>query len=200
MKKNLENFIRENREEFDTEVPAPRIWNNLEKILVEPQKKRTGNLYFMRKWAIAASVIMAVFAASYFFAIRNNNNQPLDGNSSAGTQPAHEKAMLDEINPGYAKELYHFTQLIELKQNELRQIGKDQPELYRQFMGDITKLDSAYTSLQKELPANPNREQLLEAMIQNLQLQTELLNQQLRVIKQIKQSKTSSNESNSKSI
>jgi phage shock protein A len=87
-----------------------------------------------------------------------------------------------------------------LKQNELRQIEKDQPELYRQFVSDITQLDSSYNSLKKELPANPNREQLLEAMIQNLQLQTELLNQQLRIIKQIKQAKNKSHDNNSKTI
>jgi len=39
------------------------------------------------------------------------------------------------------------------------------------------------------LPSNPNREQLLEAMIQNLKLQTELLNQQLLIIQKIKQAK-----------
>jgi len=199
MKKKLENFIRDNREEFDTEVPAPRVWNSIEKELIQPQKKSTGKLISVRTWAIAASVLVAVSAGAYFIATRSINDSAHSNSHAVATDRAN-KAILDEINPAYAKEVYHFTQLIELKQNELRQIGKDQPELYRQFMGDITKLDSAYNFLQTELPANPNREQLLEAMIQNLQLQTDLLNQQLRVIKQIKQSKTSSNESNSKSI
>jgi hypothetical protein len=41
--------------------------------------------------------------------------------------------------------------------------------------------------LKLKLPANPNRELLLEAMLQNLQLQSELLNRQLLIIKEIKQ-------------
>jgi len=48
-----------------------------------------------------------------------------------------------------------------------------------------------YHSLQKELPKNSNREQVLEAMIQNLQLQIGLLNHQLDIIKQINHSKKS---------
>ena len=69
--------------------------------------------------------------------------------------------------------------------------------MYKQFLGDMNKLDSSYNTLKNELPVNPNREQLLEAMIQNLRLQTELLNQQLFIIKQIKQSKSKTNEKNS---
>ena len=79
-------------------------------------------------------------------------------------------------------------------------LEKDQPDLYREFISEITTLDSSYNALKKELPQNPNREQLLEAMIENLRLQTDLLNQQLLIIKKIKQAKTTSDESNSKSI
>ena len=113
---------------------------------------------------------------------------------------AQTNEIIKAISPDYAKEVYHFTQLIELKQNELKKIEREQPELYREFIGDITTLDSSYNALKKELPLNPNREQLLEAMIDNLRLQTELLNHQLLIIKKIKQAKKSGNESNSKSI
>jgi hypothetical protein len=44
--------------------------------------------------------------------------------------------------------------------------------------------------LRGTLNASPNTEQLLQAMISNLQLQIDLLNQQLTVIKKIKEPKT----------
>jgi len=87
-----------------------------------------------------------------------------------------------------------------LKQSELKQIEKDHPELYQRFVKDMNKLDSSYQALKTELPKNANRELLLEAMIQNLRLQTELLNQQLSIIKQLNQKNTKENESSSKSI
>jgi len=41
--------------------------------------------------------------------------------------------------------------------------------------------------LKTKLPENPNREMLLEAMISNLQMQSDLLSRQLKIIKEIKQ-------------
>lgn len=188
MSRKLEQFINDHRAQFDSDEPDEKVWQNIKKNLAQPSK--TAMVKPLRRWKwMAAAGIIAILSTCIFLFTQN----------SARTDITTEtpEDLLHEINPAYAKEVYHFTQLIELKQNELKQIGEDQPELYKQFMHDITMLDSSYTRLQTELPANPNREQLLEAMIQNLQLQTELLNQQLRVIKQIKQSKTSDNENNS---
>jgi len=61
-------------------------------------------------------------------------------------------------------------------------------------------LDSSYNSLKNQLNATPNREMLLEAMIQNLQLQLNVLNQQLNIINQIKESKKYNHEKNDKNI
>jgi hypothetical protein len=198
MSNRLEQFIRDNRESFDDVEPSPAIWKGVKDDL-KPSAS-TSRLVWMnsRKLVAAAAVLVLILAAIFLFLNKSpkNSEQQMAGN----TNPTVAPDLLNEINPTYAKEVYHFTQLIELKQDELKQIGKDQPELYKQFVGDITRLDSSYNALKKELPANPNREQLLEAMIQNLQLQTELLNQQLFIIKKIKQSKQSSDGINSKSI
>jgi hypothetical protein len=43
--------------------------------------------------------------------------------------------------------------------------------------------------LKNELSSSPNQEETVKAMIQNLQIQTELLNQQLQIIQQINQIK-----------
>jgi phage shock protein A len=74
----------------------------------------------------------------------------------------------------------------------LKAIKTDEPFLYKKFSFDIKRLDSTYTLLKQQLPVNPNKEELLEAMIYNLQLQIELLNQQLNIIQKIKQSKSTS--------
>ena len=99
---------------------------------------------------------------------------------------ANEKS---ELESSENEEMYHYAKLVEIKHKELRTIEKDEPLLYRQFSMDVNKLDSAYHSLQNQLPKNPNREQILEAMLQNLQLQMGLLNHQLDIIKQINHSK-----------
>jgi hypothetical protein len=113
----------------------------------------------------------------------NYNSSNLASNSSkdAGAQ--------SELDESQNEEMYHYAKLVEIKQKELKTIEKDEPLLYQQFSMDVNKLDSAYHSLQNQLPENPNREQILEAMLQNLQLQMGLLNHQLDIIKQINHSK-----------
>jgi hypothetical protein len=101
---------------------------------------------------------------------------------------------------GASKEMFYYAKLIELKHEELKTLEKDEPLLYRQFSGDVQKLDSVYHSLKTQLPNNSNREQVIEAMISNLQLQIGLLNKQLDIIKKIKHSKKSAYEKAYKSV
>ena len=115
-----------------------------------------------------------------------------DVHSLATTSPNDNKATdnnSSEMNSEMKEEMYHYAKIVEIKHKELKTIEKDEPLLYRQFSSDVSKLDSVYHGLQHQLPKNPNREQILEAMIQNLQLQMELLNHQLDIIKQINHSK-----------
>jgi hypothetical protein len=101
---------------------------------------------------------------------------------------------------GYSGEMYYYSKLIEIKHDELKTLQKDEPLLYKKFSGDVNKLDSVYQTLKTQLPKNPNREQLIEAMIYNLKLQIGLLNKQLDIIKQIKHSKKSAYEKAYKSV
>lgn len=199
MSSPLEKFIRDNREQFDNDEPRPQVWSELEKQLAPPETKgKVLAMKFLRLGIAAAIVVLAGIGVFYLVIGPSGESNPVVQSRGTKTSPlTNENKLLEEINPGYAKEVYHFTQLIELKQTELKQIEKENPVLYKQFLGDINKLDSSYYALKNELPVNPNREQLLEAMIQNLRLQTELLNQQLFIIKQIKQSKSKTNEKNS---
>ena len=66
-------------------------------------------------------------------------------------------------------------------------MAENNPELYQEFASDLNRLEKSYRSLKADFPKNPNQEVLIQAMIQNLQLQINLLNEQLRVIQRIKQ-------------
>lgn len=187
----FEQFMQDHRDEFDTEEPGEQVWIKLQQQLEPPKKQRGVLVMRLLKWSAAAAILILAGMGVYSLFI---NKPPTKAQNATVVQ---EDKILKEINPGYAEEVYHFTKLIELKQHELKQIEKDHPRLYKKFVSDITRLDSSYNALRRELPANPNREQLLEAMIENLRLQTEILNQQLNIIKQIKEN---SHDDNSKNI
>ena len=159
MSDKLKQFIDENREAFDSAEPDPQL---------------------LKKTAIVAAVITLSVAGYFLLQKKNTSVDPIVIENS-------QQETADYGDPVYAKEIYHFKELIGLKQSELKKLEKEYPQLYQQFRGDINELDSSYQSLKIKLAENPNREMLLEAMIQNLQLQSELLNRQLLIIKEIKQ-------------
>ena len=124
--------------------------------------------------------------ANHSLASASPNTATNPNGTSANPAKPDDNADLDaSVN----EEMYHYAKIVEIKHKELKAIQKDEPLLYKQFSADVYTLDSVYHSLQSQLPKNPNREQILEAMLQNLQLQMGLLNHQLDIIKQINHSK-----------
>ena len=178
---SLENFINNNREEFDSEE-MKNGWGKIESKL---KQKKTKNI---RRWILVAAASVVIFVSGAVFYNAIIANKTLD---TVIQQPVNlpSKELTDDVDPAYTIQMDQFAQLINLKQNELKQNQKKQPELYQQFLKDNNQLDSSYTFLKSKLSANPNKEILLDAMIQNLQLKLDLLNRQLQIIKQTKNKK-----------
>jgi hypothetical protein len=223
----LEQFVKDNREDFDKFEPGPVVWHNIQQQLKRPTEKK-GILISIKaiRWSAAAAIIIMLGVGAYLYlqnkkavipiaqAPRENSTKPTNPvKENVGVAPHDTLQEQRNINnpkdePGLAQkesndeneELYHYARLIELKQNEITKIKKDEPLLYQKFAGDITKLDSTFHQLKKQLPSNPNREQILEAMIRNLKLQEAVLNQQLNIIKKINQTKKVEYEKAYKSI
>jgi hypothetical protein len=178
---DLKQFIDENRAAFNSAEPGAHLFRKIQEQLPGSNSKKKP-FWRQFRWAAMVGAIMLVSGAFYFSFIKNSKT--VAGNS----EPLAYELEIKEIgDPVYAKQIYHFKELIGLKQNELKQLEREYPQLYREFMGDIHQLDSSYQALKLNLGENPNREMLLEAMIQNLQLQSDLLNKQLLIIKEIKQ-------------
>lgn len=184
MSKRLEDFIRANREEFDDLEPGAGLWDRIEQqmpaMVVEMPKRKeakTFSLGFVLRVAAIIVVIMGIGFATY-----------LHNQKTAGVD-------LAAINPEYAKQQVQYTSLIETKRTELKELTKGDPQLYQEFSGEITKMEASYKKLKHDLATSPNQERVLRAMIRNLQIQTEVLNQQLQVIEQFKDVKnTQTNE------
>ncbi|MEP7107229.1 MAG: hypothetical protein ABI760_04590 [Ferruginibacter sp.] len=186
----LEKFIKDNRDEFDDMTPSEKAWQNVEAAVT----RKTGRHFLLNpvlKWSAAAVIIIMIAAAS-FMAITKKSPPEIVVTKSTDTLVTDLTTLAAEDAP----EMNQFAKMIALKQEELKVLAKEQPVLYQKFAKDFTQLDSSYNTLRKQLSVTPNREMLIEAMIQNLQLQLNVLNQQLNIIHQIKQSKKYSHEKN----
>ncbi|GAB2554196.1 hypothetical protein [Spirosoma aerophilum] len=210
-KDNLERFVRDNREAFDDKEPPNSLWQKIEQGLDKQQADRdtpfrqihinpaqtghegagesrtmpfktdssrsrlTGRQigWPVLDWRMAASIAVLLLAGAFLYM-----------NHEYGV--THQPEVV-AASPLYAKEVVHYTELIDVKRAELRRMTKDNPALYQEFATDLDRLEKSYLSLKSDLPKNPNQEMLIQAMIQNLQLQINLLSEQLRVIQRIKQ-------------
>jgi hypothetical protein len=177
----MERFIRDHREDFDSLEPSDKIWEQIESGMYNKKKPAKLVTMTIRKWSIAAAILMTAGLASLYIINQKNNVQSAQLVKTNTNDP-----VVEQIDPQYGQMVAQFSALIDIKQKELRSIEKDNPKLYAQFSTDIKKLDSTYQVLRSTLSANPNKEQLLQAMISNLQMQIDLLNQQLSIIQKVK--------------
>jgi septal ring factor EnvC (AmiA/AmiB activator) len=182
MSNKLKKFIWDNRKEFDSDTPSAKVWENIETSFSSKKKKKKSILTPFYKWTMAAAALLILATGIYFIAFK----KPVETTVVAKTDTD-----INTVDPAYASEINQFAKMIDTKQEELKVLAKEQPELYKEFTSAINQLDSSYNTLKNQLSATPNREMLLEAMIQNLQLQLNVLNQQLNIIHQIKEKKYS---------
>jgi hypothetical protein len=211
MKDKLQRFVRDNREAFDVHEPSDDLWNRLSEKLPKMEEKSIGadhssleitaqaasqeaklgqivhedyqnggsyNPFFSKtwknlNWRIAASIALVLGLG--WFGYRVNQNY--------GITESPEVAL---TNPAFAKQVSQYTHLIDTKRAELRQMTESDPALYKEFAVELNQLERSYQNLKSDLPKNPNQEVVIQAMIQNLQWQIDLLNQQLDILQRIK--------------
>jgi DNA repair exonuclease SbcCD ATPase subunit len=181
--RNLEQFIQNNQEAFDNcEAPAG-LWDKIDSSLgkeiiqnSEPDeiiiKFKKSSISKFKSWAIAASVLLVMGYLSVFYL----------NNKSDSTEQ-----IVAEVAPQYGDKMVQYTSLIESKREEIKQIEAHDPVMYQEFATEIEKLNQDYQNLQTELSQTPNQEDLVKAMVQNLQVQLDILNRQLKIIEKVKE-------------
>jgi hypothetical protein len=181
--RNLEQFIQNNREVFDNcEAPAG-LWDKIDKSLGKEIiqhsdhdeiviKFKKSSISKLKIWAMAASLVLLMGYVSVFYL----------NNKSDSTEQ-----IVAEVAPQYGNKMVQYTSLIESKREEIKQIENHDPVMYKEFATEIEKLNLDYQNLQTELSQTPNQEDLVKAMVQNLQVQLDILNRQLKIIEKVKE-------------
>jgi hypothetical protein len=194
MSKNLRDFISENRKAFDDEKPSGNVWEKIEEAVRQQKKDTPSPVRKMLRWSVAAAVVLIVALGIFYF---TNSKSGDDQNIVKKDLPDSKISVpndIGRIDPSYAAEAKKIYQSIERRQNELKVVAADQPELYSQFSQDLATLDSAYRVLKAQAVQTPNREVIIRAMMQNLQLQAELLARQLNILNEIQNDKPDQHE------
>ncbi len=189
MSSNLEKFINRHRSDFDSEHPTEDVWKKIEATIPVKKEAKHFSISDMYKWTAVAAILCIVLTSVYFLYIRQQQKE-----IARTEQPANRPDHLSGIDPEYTAEVTQAFRSIQTRQNELKDATAGRPELYKQFSDDLRVLDSSYRMLQTQAAQSPNRDVIMKAMIQNLQLQAELLYRQIIITTEIKNNKTQKNE------
>lgn len=175
MSTKLEDFIRDNKREFDTDRPSGGLWDKIEAELdkQEKQKKKLKRSFNLQLWSGIAASLLVVLGITFLYVIPGKRG----------------KISVEDVNPVYAQKQVKFVSIIEQKQDSLQAFAKTNPELYRKFKADFEVLNKTYEGLNKEMAGSPNQQMVVKAMVRNLEIQIQLLNQQLSIINEVSQYK-----------
>ena len=172
MKDKLENFIRDNRKQFnEADVPVG-IWEKIERQLdTQPNNMtvKAAKIYSLSIILKVAATITIVIASGLFY----------------WQYQKHAVTDISRINPQLAKQQYQYASMIHEKREELKQLANEDPTLYREFSAELRAMDENYKKLKKDLYTSPNQEETVKAMIRNLEVQIGVLNQQLQIIDRV---------------
>ena len=173
MDDRLKHFIDNHRDEFDIYEPPPSIWKGIEEEFF-PGGRLLSSFFPVLKVAAVIAVLLTVS----FLAVRQ-----------LMTLVEPEERIVNNINPDAARQQAQYISLIEVKRSELRELQRTEPDLYAEFAKEVENLEASYFNLKSELAAAPDQALVLEAMVQNLRHQIELLNRQLQIINIIEKAK-----------
>ncbi len=169
MSNKLEGFIKDNKKTFEEKGPSKQLWERIAAELDKKQQKKSIRMY---QWMSIAA--MAIISLGAFLTYNYQTNTTID---------------VADVSPAFGKKEVHLASLIEEKKDSLQVYAKDNPELYNKFMIDVNKLNKDYDELKKQLQTSQNSQILVRAMMKNLDIQLQVLNEQLMIINQVNQYK-----------
>jgi hypothetical protein len=187
-KDRLERFVQEHRDEFDCFEPRPDLWQDITQQL--SPEKTVQPFWFRNTIRRYAAAVLIVLGAGWSIYHLGRYTQRADIAS------VQQTISIAEISPELAKVEAYYTSLINQKKLQLNDADLKALGLEGNFDYDLMVLDSAYTKLRKDLYTEMNKEKIVNAMIQNLQLRTEIINQQIQTLRKIKLFKESTQHEN----
>ena len=167
MSDRLEDFVRQNREQFDLREPDPSIWLKINPANVPVVKERRS-----MRWLRVAAAVAMIFAGStagiYF----------LTGQRTSADESYSELYM--EIQE---TELY-YSQMVSERYSELRPYLVNDPAAEEMLSMDMEELDMVYSELKEDLKDNASNPEVIEAMILNYRVKLEILEDLLYQLKE----------------
>ena len=162
----LEEFVKNNRGEFDQLEPPPEVWNQ-----VKTQTSKPVSFRMLRiSMRVAAAAVFLLVTSFFVWTVVDS-----EGRNFALKTDDPELRELVEAEAFYAHEVND-------KLKEIRKCYYTNPELKEDVENDLTELEEMYTNLKTNLKDNVSNKAVIEAMIENNRYRLKLVNDVLEQI------------------
>lgn len=180
MKDSLENFISQNREAFDQEVPNLRVWAEIDKKMAgEPEKGKRRTMW-RYAWRTAAAVLLLTTGALIGLKVTQNSFE-------------NQLATTNGVAKEYLEMETHYKSQVNQKVALLANYNEDSS-----INEDLQQIDEFLIELKNELKTTPkgSEEQIINAMINNYQTKLAILEKVLERIQSTNQETINKTEEN----
>ncbi len=162
-KGNLEHYISQNREAFDTAIPDLKVWSAIDRQLhpTEVAKRRSILPRFLQ---LAAAAAILLLVGGFFF-----SNKAVTSTAAIA---------LHDISTEHAEMENYYQRQINQKVSLLNSYSTTDQRIFQ----DLEQLDESLMELQEELQEVPagSEEKIINAMIKNYQTKLMLLERVLQ--------------------
>lgn len=166
MKKDrLEEFIRNNRDDFDFREPSPELWNRIS------SAKSKKKVVPIRHYMYRAAVLLAVMSIGGVLLWQSGILAP--NRLAKNADP--------ELIELMETEAYYSTQ-VDKKMREIQKCYYTFPELKDEIETDLNELENMYKVLKTDLGDNISNRSVIEAMIENNRFRLKLCDDVLEQI------------------
>jgi len=178
MSDRLEEFVKQNREQFDLHEPDPSIW-----LKINPANQAVAQERRPMRWLRVAAAVAMIFAGStagiYF----------LTGEGVDADRQSSELYM--EI----METEQYYSQIVSDRYEELEPLLVSNPVAKEMLSTDMEELDEVYMELKEDLKDNASNPEVIEAMILNYRVKLEILEDLLIQLKEKENQDYEKNES-----
>jgi hypothetical protein len=127
----------------------------------------------MKRLAAAAVILIVVTAALYHYIDENK-----DGSAN------QREASLMKRNPQLKETELYYNNLVNILYNEASPLLAAYPDIRKEYLNDISQIDSICTDIKKDLNDNVSNQEVIEALIKNYRIKIQILEEMLDQLKQ----------------
>lgn len=165
MKDSLKEFINKNRSELDNREPSDQVWNRINAGLTGKKVSMWNNVMV---WRMAAMLFLGL--SVYLFSTRINVST---------RESARLQGEFSDLESFYIEQIAEKVELI----SDIQDFSNDE-----KFTQDLEKLEAMYQVLREQMKTQPS-EKVKDALILNLLVRIDLLNQQIKDLEDFEKEK-----------